>query len=598
MLNTLKVLIIFLLFADYAQAQKAKQYHDSAELMMEHKMYNEAIPLYTRSIRLKPVEEMYYRDRGYAYFQVGKLVESKKDFRHALVLNPKCSNCYSMLGQVANEEGNADSALIYSNKAIEINDTSADAYISRAYIKEALKQVIGAERDFDKAISLKPNEWRNWLAKGDFYERGAIHEDAIACYSKAIKLNSNIGYMYEFRARSYLMAKKYDACLADLEEEKIKGIDNIDNWFNLRKAAYVALGTPEKLDAEVDESIAKGEGTYNLYYHRGIARFEKEDIDGACEDFNKAVELFMKSPEYKTNGMPDNIKEVIDERCDINKLGYYYHRGIASYNKNLYKSAIAYYDLGLKKFRNNALLMSFRGNANMALGNFKEAIIDYLVSISRKDELEKDASGSTNYKLAKPGEMDKNVFLVTNYESMAECYMYLGEFKRAGELFDSAITMEFSSPVLQSHSYSQRALNYFYKGDYSSSEKDLTKALSIDPKNAMSYKINAVIKLVRAQKISTKPYSIRAGGSFKDYIVFANNEILKATESNKNSEMLVSALDDINTSIEYGAQDGGSYYLRALIKKALESQDYCNDLYKAKELNYLPADEVIKTLCR
>jgi hypothetical protein len=61
-----------------------------------------------------------------------------------------------------------------------------------------------------------------------------------------------------------------------------------------------------------------------------------------------------------------------------------------------------------------------------------------------------------------------------------------------------------------------------------------------------------------------------------------------------NKDNLESALADCNKAITASPKYGYAYYVRSMIKEALEQADYCYDLFKAESLGLDFVKEIIR----
>jgi tetratricopeptide (TPR) repeat protein len=158
----------------------------------------------------------------------------------------------------------------------------------------------------------------------DYYNRGLFsfnngdYADAIEDWTCAIRLNPNYVLAYNKRARAYDKMGEADKA--------------IDDW-----------GTVLRISPAHN---AAGISLKGACLARGIARYNKEDYDGAIADFSRAIEL-----------EPEDYNEVIADFTYIKlkqNRAAYYNRGCAYSNIGDYDSAIADWEAALKLDPNNA----------------------------------------------------------------------------------------------------------------------------------------------------------------------------------------------------------------------------------------------------
>lgn len=149
-------------------------------------------------------------------------------------------------------------AIIFFDKALEIDPKHIVSLAFRGVCKNGDKDYIGAIADFNKAIELgKPDTFvyasraNSKLALGDY--RGAI----LDC-NTSIGMNINYSLAYNTRAKAKFELKDFKGALMDFN--KVIQLDPKD---------------------------------FGAYYNRGLAKYALADKEGACLDFSKAGELGM-----------------------------------------------------------------------------------------------------------------------------------------------------------------------------------------------------------------------------------------------------------------------------------------------------------------
>ena len=151
------------------------------ELYHEEK-YNEALPLFTKSIKLLPTFALPYANRGEIY----------------------------------RIEGKNDSALADFNKAISLDPKSAQPYVSRAVLYCIKQKLDSAGADFANAVRIDPNLAEAYSNRGNFYDMKGQYDSALADYAKAISLKPEIAEAYQNRANALIRHGNLDAGIADL----------------------------------------------------------------------------------------------------------------------------------------------------------------------------------------------------------------------------------------------------------------------------------------------------------------------------------------------------------------------------------------------
>ena len=88
-------------------------------------------------------------------------------------------------------EGKYEEAIVYYNKAIELDPNYTDAYNGREKAKNDLGKYEEAIKDYDKAIELNPNNSSAYNDRGFTKYYLGQYEDSIKDFNKVIELTPN-----------------------------------------------------------------------------------------------------------------------------------------------------------------------------------------------------------------------------------------------------------------------------------------------------------------------------------------------------------------------------------------------------------------------
>ena len=107
-------------------------------------------------------------------------------------------------------------------------------------------------------------------------------------------------------------------------------------------------------------------GFIQAYHYRGIARFRMLDLDGALQDYNRALEL----------GRNLQIDLSAAKALGLNSSALYFNRGAVFQKKGDYESAIADYTETIRIDPSSAKAYYNRGIAKLSLSQGQEAASD------------------------------------------------------------------------------------------------------------------------------------------------------------------------------------------------------------------------------
>jgi tetratricopeptide (TPR) repeat protein len=152
-----------------------------AQYKMRQGDYSEAIAIITCLLDRHPGNATDYNNRGFIYYQSGKL----------------------------------DAALADYNKAIEINPDLAAAYNNRANYYAAKKQLIKAIADYDRAIDLNPLHVRALINRGITFRDLQLYDRALENFDFALRLGQLQGHAWAERGRTHHLRGDWNYALAD-----------------------------------------------------------------------------------------------------------------------------------------------------------------------------------------------------------------------------------------------------------------------------------------------------------------------------------------------------------------------------------------------
>ena len=149
-------------------------------------------------------------------------------------------------------------------------------------------------------------ESQGQLTPWDHFRRGNRHyhageyEDAVAEYTQAIALDSNIAAAYYNRGVAYIKLGKYAEAVGDLTQAI--ALDPQDAVaYNNRGIAYRNLGKYAEAIADYTQAIALDPKYAVSYNNRGVAHNYLKQYPAAVEDFTKAIELAPTTAAYYIN---------------------------------------------------------------------------------------------------------------------------------------------------------------------------------------------------------------------------------------------------------------------------------------------------------
>lgn len=152
----------------------------------EMAQYDEALRSFGAAILLDPANADLYVRRSKMAVALDRLDDALRDLNFAYELNPSAKRTLLYLGDVYLKAKNQEKALLFFNKAIDVDGKYDDAYARKAALLSQMNKTDEALAAIDLAIektSYKPE--RFWLQKGRILESAGLGADAVECFIKA-----------------------------------------------------------------------------------------------------------------------------------------------------------------------------------------------------------------------------------------------------------------------------------------------------------------------------------------------------------------------------------------------------------------------------
>jgi Holliday junction resolvase len=109
----------------------------------------------------------------------------------AIEMNPNLKEAYNNLGRILNDLGRPDEALKYLNRALEIDPNYVSALVNRGIALALLGRYNEALKDLDKALGLDSSSEKAWYNKALLHYLLGQHSEAYRCVLRALRINPN-----------------------------------------------------------------------------------------------------------------------------------------------------------------------------------------------------------------------------------------------------------------------------------------------------------------------------------------------------------------------------------------------------------------------
>jgi len=195
------------------------------------------------------------------------------------------------------------------NKAIEVNEKNAEAYINRGNFVGKRGNIAAALNDFKEARNLGSKNAKMFEGLGNCFgvlseQNSAYRDSSILMFSKSIELNPTAYNALYNRALTYLKMQKYSEAIADFEQAM--QLNNSREAFCKEQMAlcYLNMKNYDQALQKANESMASGNNSVQILLIRGDIYLLQNKKSLAIKDYEEALRI---------NPNLNNVKSVLSQ---------------------------------------------------------------------------------------------------------------------------------------------------------------------------------------------------------------------------------------------------------------------------------------------
>ena len=222
--------------------------------------------------------------------RTGDLVKACKSYKKLHKIAPKNPAILALYGAVNSQMENNNFALKLLSKAIESGSIDSDTFNNRGVVLKRLGRLEEALSDFNRALSIDPNNAFALNNSGQILkERGDLSQ-ALKNFNLAISLNKNYADAYNNRGKTLFLQGKVEDALMNYKEAILLKPDLEDGYYNLGTALAKLKHFVHAIKA-FDRAIELKSDYTQAYNNRGVVFKELRRFDEALVYFDKAISL-------------------------------------------------------------------------------------------------------------------------------------------------------------------------------------------------------------------------------------------------------------------------------------------------------------------
>jgi serine/threonine-protein kinase len=208
--------------------------------------------------------------------------------RDSSLLNAQLARALIYKSQLARRPGLIEEASVYAERAVELDDTVAEAHIRLGQVRSAAGRYDEAANEYHRALALRADHPDAVLGLAETHEAKGRAADAEAMYKKALALRrDHPGTINRYAVFLFNQARYEDAAK---NFRRFTEVMPTARGFSNLAAAYWALGKYDDGRRAAEQSIAF-EPTSDAYVNLGSIHYYSGRYDDALHAFLKATEL-------------------------------------------------------------------------------------------------------------------------------------------------------------------------------------------------------------------------------------------------------------------------------------------------------------------
>lgn len=253
--------------------------------------YMLSIQYFNQVIQAKPYLAQPYFFRAIAKLNLEDYAGAKEDATLAIERNPFITDAYEVRGVALQNMGKLEEAVADYDKALSLLPENKGILFNKALAEEELKNYDTAQECYSQLLKAHPRFDSGYIGRARLYLAQSDTISALADLDKAIELNKNAINAYVIRADiSIKREKDYERALEDMNEA-IKLQPHYAGFFINRAFLRYNLDDYFGAMADYDYAISLDPTNVVAYFNRGLLLAEVHGNDRAIQDFTKVLQL-------------------------------------------------------------------------------------------------------------------------------------------------------------------------------------------------------------------------------------------------------------------------------------------------------------------
>lgn len=343
---------------------------------------------------------------------------------------------FMMRGRQALSDGKYSQAIENFTILSRLDTADYWSFFFRGIAKYNLGDIIGAEKDFNKSVTLNPVFTNGYHYRAISESRQGNYDRALADLKTAIELRPGFPGLYFSRGVTFFLAQRFEEAVKDFNKyirnepedpsaylnrgasylflgDTLKALDDYNKAIKLdrfepegyirRGRVFAEMGDDTSAIADMNRAIELDTTNTFAYFNRALMHYENKDYNAAMNDLNhvlrdepgNALTLYNRSLIYAQVGSFNEAVEDMDRVININpgNVLAYFNRAAIFTEMGRWKDALADYNKAIDLYPDFAKAYLNRSYVQLQLGHTKASKADYNTAQQKVREYNEKTSG-------------------------------------------------------------------------------------------------------------------------------------------------------------------------------------------------------------
>jgi tetratricopeptide (TPR) repeat protein len=244
----------------------------------------------------KDVQKMFvFQSRyeiGRQLYEGGNNEAAMRIFSDILAEFPNSAIVYDARGTVYTALNDYENALSDYSKAIELDQSFAQAYYNRGRVYSFLNKHDKALADLKQTVELAPHEF-GYRAQGNIgliYQKQGEYDKAIEAFEASMAYDDSNADVFYFRGEIHTILENYEAAIADYQAA-IERFSRYDLAYQSLGYAYYKTGQLETASEALNQALEISPDSPAAHFYLMMVYLATDDIDNAKEEASQATSV-------------------------------------------------------------------------------------------------------------------------------------------------------------------------------------------------------------------------------------------------------------------------------------------------------------------